>query len=159
MKYIIKILALLLVTSTVFFAQNNPKTQKYTFGGNFPIISPDLECTVVYSSTKLQDEDIVDMSDSDNDGLIDEDESVLGTNPNNPDTDGDGISDGDEVANGTDPLVSDLVKEQEELTGTGANSQPYHKWLYFILVLSLIALVLCLKVYIYEEGVKANKNS
>ena len=98
--------------------------------------------------------------DKDNDGLEDLEEiRDHRTDRYNPDTDGDGISDGDEVANGTDPLVSDLVKEQEELTGTGANSQPYHKWLYFILVLSLIALVLCLKVYIYEEGVKANKNS
>ncbi len=42
--------------------------------------------------------------DTDNDGLTDGQEGVLGTDPNNPDTDGDGIQDGEEVTNGTDPL-------------------------------------------------------
>ena len=46
-------------------------------------------------------------TDSDNDGLTDGDEAVLGTDPNEPDTDGDGIDDGDEVALGTSPLFSD----------------------------------------------------
>ncbi|WP_164731673.1 gliding motility-associated C-terminal domain-containing protein, partial [Flagellimonas beolgyonensis] len=35
--------------------------------------------------------------DSDNDGLTDDEENVLGTNPTNPDTDGDGLTDGEEV--------------------------------------------------------------
>lgn len=42
--------------------------------------------------------------DSDGDGLADNDEATLGTDPGNPDTDGDGVSDGAEVAAGTDPL-------------------------------------------------------
>ncbi|NQZ43772.1 MAG: gliding motility-associated C-terminal domain-containing protein [Flavobacteriaceae bacterium] len=42
--------------------------------------------------------------DADNDGLTDEIEEDLGTDPNNPDTDGDGILDGQEVTDGTDPL-------------------------------------------------------
>lgn len=42
--------------------------------------------------------------DSDGDGLTDDEEATLGTNPNDPDTDGGGQNDGDEVANGTDPL-------------------------------------------------------
>ena len=46
--------------------------------------------------------------DSDGDGLSDEEEAELGTDPNNPDTDGDGLSDGDEVnTHGTDPKDSD----------------------------------------------------
>ena len=45
--------------------------------------------------------------DSDADGVEDGDEVVNGTDPNNPDTDGDGVEDGDEVVNGTDPLNSD----------------------------------------------------
>ena len=46
--------------------------------------------------------------DTDGDGLTDEEEGVLGTDPNNPDTDGDGLSDGDEVnVHGTDPLDPD----------------------------------------------------
>ncbi|WGX99514.1 Stk1 family PASTA domain-containing Ser/Thr kinase [Nocardioides sp. L-11A] len=43
-------------------------------------------------------------TDTDGDGLPDDDETARGTDPNNPDTDGDGVSDGQEVANGTDPL-------------------------------------------------------
>ena len=42
--------------------------------------------------------------DSDNDGLPNGLERLLGTDPCNPDTDGDGISDGDEVRAGSDPL-------------------------------------------------------
>ncbi|NVK31941.1 MAG: tandem-95 repeat protein [Gammaproteobacteria bacterium] len=42
--------------------------------------------------------------DSDNDGLSDQDETTLGTDPNSSDSDGDGIADGEEVAAGTNPL-------------------------------------------------------
>lgn len=42
-------------------------------------------------------------NDTDADGLTDEEEGDLGTDPNNPDSDGDGLLDGAEVANGTDP--------------------------------------------------------
>ncbi|MBL7163451.1 MAG: RHS repeat protein [Anaerolineales bacterium] len=42
--------------------------------------------------------------DSDGDGLSDEREKELGTDPNNPDTDGDGVNDGTEVENRTNPL-------------------------------------------------------
>ena len=45
--------------------------------------------------------------DSDKDGLSDDLELQLGTDPNNPDTDGDGYPDGVEVANGFNPLVGD----------------------------------------------------
>lgn len=45
--------------------------------------------------------------DSDHDGLSDELELKLGTDPQNPDTDGDGYTDGEEVANGYNPLVGD----------------------------------------------------
>ncbi|MDF4204971.1 Ig-like domain-containing protein [Maribacter sp. SA7] len=43
--------------------------------------------------------------DTDNDGINDNEEVALGTDPNNPDTDGDGINDGQEVnVDNTDPL-------------------------------------------------------
>ncbi|WP_375761096.1 Ig-like domain-containing protein [Corallococcus exercitus] len=46
--------------------------------------------------------------DTDNDGLTDEEEVDLGTNPNDPDSDDDGIPDGIEVkVGGTDPLDDD----------------------------------------------------
>lgn len=42
--------------------------------------------------------------DSDQDGLTNQEEKALGTDPYNPDTDGDGYSDGAEVRSGYDPL-------------------------------------------------------
>jgi hypothetical protein len=49
--------------------------------------------------------------DTDGDGLTDEQEFQLGTNPNNPDTDGDGYNDGLEVSLGTDPKSADSQPE------------------------------------------------
>jgi YD repeat-containing protein len=49
--------------------------------------------------------------DSDGDGLSDEDERRLGTDPFNPDTDGDGYPDGLEVALGSDPLDARSVPD------------------------------------------------
>lgn len=47
-------------------------------------------------------------ADSDGDGIPDEVERLIGTDPENPDTDGDGLSDGEEINRiGTDPLVAD----------------------------------------------------
>ncbi|CAM4358223.1 Ig-like domain-containing protein [Zobellia nedashkovskayae] len=43
-------------------------------------------------------------SDCDNDKLTEEEESLLGTDPMNPDSDGDGVIDGQEVIDSTDPL-------------------------------------------------------
>lgn len=42
--------------------------------------------------------------DADADGLTDDEETSLGTDPNNPDTDGDGVADGEEVDCGSRPL-------------------------------------------------------
>jgi hypothetical protein len=43
------------------------------------------------------------VTDSDNDGLNDEEEVLIGTDKNNPDTDGDGFQDGAELAVGYNP--------------------------------------------------------
>ncbi len=51
------------------------------------------------------EEELPQNTDSDNDGLSDEEEKILGTDPQNPDTDGDGYTDGEEVRNGYSPLV------------------------------------------------------
>jgi hypothetical protein len=45
--------------------------------------------------------------DTDGDGLDDNEENSLGTNPRDPDTDGDGLEDSTEVSQGTDPLHYD----------------------------------------------------
>jgi Bacterial TSP3 repeat len=47
--------------------------------------------------------------DSDGDGLSDDYEKTIGTDPLNPDTDGDGLSDGVEVKMGLDPLSPNIV--------------------------------------------------
>ena len=46
-------------------------------------------------------------TDSDDDGINDEEEKEDGTDPNDPDTDGDGLTDGEEKEIGTDPLDPD----------------------------------------------------
>ena len=45
--------------------------------------------------------------DQDQDGLLENEEEELGTDPDNPDSDGDGHFDGDEVFGGTDPVDAD----------------------------------------------------
>lgn len=51
--------------------------------------------------------------DSDNDGLSDIEETILGTLPSNPDTDGDGYKDGVEVAAGYNPTTPGSSKLKE----------------------------------------------
>jgi hypothetical protein len=58
--------------------------------------------------------------DSDGDGLSDQQEQAIGTDPNNPDTDSGGVNDGDEVNNGTDPLdASDDNQPPADSDGDG----------------------------------------
>jgi hypothetical protein len=52
--------------------------------------------------------------DADDDGLLNLNETALGTDPRNADSDDDGISDGDEVDNGLDPLVSNIGLDSDE---------------------------------------------
>ena len=56
-------------------------------------------------------------SDSDDDGLNDGREVELGTDPNKADSDGDGFTDGDEVAAGTDPNNADSIPSATEENG------------------------------------------
>jgi hypothetical protein len=51
-----------------------------------------------------------DIPDSDNDGLTDDQEKIIGTDPLNPDSDSDGFKDGDEIKNGYSPLNAEKVK-------------------------------------------------
>src|SRR5207302_636096 len=68
-------------------------------------ISTTLEFGLVVSDGEASSDEarvtviITPIADSDNDGLDDEEEAMLGTDPHNPDTDGDGITDGDEDTN------------------------------------------------------------
>ncbi|EKD28696.1 MAG: hypothetical protein ACD_79C00243G0002, partial [uncultured bacterium] len=65
-------------------------------------------------------------ADDDHDGLSNDNETQIGTDPNNPDTDGDALSDGDEVLkHGTDPLNSDTdgdtISDGQELNTYNTN--------------------------------------
>lgn len=65
-------------------------------------------------------------ADEDQDGLTDDEEAELGTDPENPDTDGDGLLDGDEVhAHGTDPSLVDTdtdgLTDYDEIQVHGTN--------------------------------------
>ncbi|NRT10792.1 gliding motility-associated-like protein [Flavobacterium sp. 14A] len=61
----------------------------------------------------------ISSADCDSDGVTNQDESVLGTDPLKPDTDGDGLTDGEEVTLGTNPLNLDTdgdgLKDGEEV--------------------------------------------
>lgn len=64
--------------------------------------------------------------DTDNDGLTDDQEADIGTDPSVADTDGDGLTDGDEVNNyGTDPLAEDSdedgLNDGEEVNSYNTN--------------------------------------
>lgn len=50
------------------------------------------------------------LEDTDRDGLSNQDEVGLGTDPANPDTDGDGTLDGQEIISGCSPLVPEITK-------------------------------------------------
>ena len=86
-----------------------------TVGDNPPITTTDLIGNSIPSTGVL---DVLD--DSDGDGLDDDEEILLGTDPDNPDTDGDGIEDGAEGGAGTDPVVADTdgdgIEDGQEVT-------------------------------------------
>ncbi len=64
--------------------------------------------TAAITSCGSEEEVIQETVDTDNDGLTDEEELQLGTDPNDPDSDGDGLTDGEEVNQyDTDPLNED----------------------------------------------------
>lgn len=65
-----------------------------------------IEKIVLEKETAKQEAQIGVVKDSDNDGISDEEEIKIGTDPFNPDSDGDGYLDGIEIEGGFDPLNS-----------------------------------------------------
>jgi len=78
-------------------------------------------------------------ADTDNDGLTDEEEDRLGTDPTDPDTDGDSVSDGDEEEAGTDPMsaASTPGKEVSEDGFLGG-----FLWLIIIIIIILVIVII-----------------
>lgn len=77
-----------------------------------PIIIVVLMIPISCVSSELDDNNIVNAGiDSDRDGLSDEYELAIGTNPANPDTDSDGLLDGIEMSTGLDPTDFDTDKD------------------------------------------------
>jgi hypothetical protein len=77
-----------------------------------PAITPSAVIENTTTTQKLPDEvnpsAVAAPKDSDGDGLSDDEEIKLGTNPNSPDTDNDGLTDREEVkVYGTNPLNAD----------------------------------------------------
>ncbi|MEI6515250.1 MAG: hypothetical protein WCO77_04670, partial [bacterium] len=70
--------------------------------------------------------------DSDNDGLADNQELALGTDPTRADTDGDGVTDGEEVTQAfTDPMSADFDGTSTEvlsLNGSAATTNRIGNW-------------------------------
>ncbi|MEA1936926.1 MAG: FISUMP domain-containing protein [Patescibacteria group bacterium] len=71
------------------------------------------ENTFVLEDEKVEEAEIDKELDSDQDGLPDYIEEVLGTDLNNSDTDGDGYSDFEEMKNGYDPVSDGKYTEEE----------------------------------------------
>lgn len=76
--------------------------------------------SIVNTAPQTQPEVAPVLVDTDGDGLLDSEETILGTNPNNPDTDADGLTDFDEVrVYKTNPLNPDTdgdsYKDGEEV--------------------------------------------
>lgn len=72
------------------------------------LLSTHVGCRGTFSSTAYGTDDV----DTDEDGLTDYEEEMLGTDPNKSDTDDDGLQDGEEVNEyGTDPLDEDTDQD------------------------------------------------
>ena len=70
-------------------------------------------CSFIIASQNAVPSDAWKVADCDFDGLTNQKEKELGTDPLKADTDGDGVPDGVEVTDGTDPLDADKFKDSD----------------------------------------------
>ncbi len=68
------------------------------------------------------------ITDTDGDGLTDEEETKYKTNPNQADSDGDGVSDLEEIQKGTDPNKADQIPGDVDSDGDGLTNDEEAKY-------------------------------
>jgi len=100
-KFILGLLAVLVIGGGFLVLKNQKKEQKQSTSQELsvskPVIAEEID------------------KDSDNDGLKDWEESLWGTNPNNPDTDKDGTLDGQEIKDNRNPLLASKSGKNDKL--------------------------------------------
>lgn len=99
LKYGIMVAVIVLITVALIFfiIKDSPPSDK--------VLVPNSEQSVSELRKELEK---AEKNDTDFDGLLNDEEERLGTNPQNPDTDGDGLLDGDEVKGyASDPRKAD----------------------------------------------------
>lgn len=130
MKKLVYLLIALLVFGGVAFVLTQTSLLKGAWGGlvgdknlQEVVTNPDINLDVkTDGDLSIPAGDIKDPmnTDTDGDGLMDQDEVDRGTDSRNPDTDGDGLVDGLEVNLGTDPLNEDTdnggAKDGDEMS-------------------------------------------
>jgi hypothetical protein len=87
-----------------------------------------MQFEILVTNDFLDDTDVIGMMDDDEDGLSNDAEKELGTNPNKADSDGDGLNDRDEIIFGSNPLQPDtdgdsLNDQQEYSLGSDPNQK------------------------------------
>ena len=99
---------------------------KVTLGGLIDVAQVDIFPMTAEATAPAGGVQCGTVGDSDGDGLNDDVEQVIGTDPNDPDTDGDGLLDGEEVNTyKTDPLDADTdgdtLSDGREVLKIGSN--------------------------------------
>jgi hypothetical protein len=113
-----------IVVNSVPATENKPATEKKEIKvNNLPIassINEQVSISLVSIGTSFEQKNLSPVAitfDTDGDGLPDDMENRLGTDPNNKDTDSDGYSDATELRMGTNPLDSSVKKSNIFLSG------------------------------------------
>lgn len=112
---IIVVMAVGIAGGAVFFVQ-----QRFSGGDIEPVElgeTDDLSFGVLQPASESNSQ--AGLADDDNDGLINDEEAVWMTDPNNPDSDGDGYLDGEEVAAKHDPTIpapDDKLSDESRLS-------------------------------------------
>jgi len=79
---------------------------------SYKVLAAEEKVLINDENNLVQSSSVALMIDSDGDGLPDDMEKRLGSDPNNPDTDQDGHKDGEEVRNGLSPLGEGKIAEK-----------------------------------------------